>query len=103
MAEVHVIFQKASKPIVYHASTPVLKDEYVFWHIHNEDPGVKMVKIKFESKRGRAAAFFPTDKGDLSEITKDLSKGRFIWGVSPHPIGNGHKKDKYSISGLDAK
>ncbi len=102
MAEIHVIFQKTAKPIVYNMSTPVLKDEYIFWHIHCEDSEIKKVKIAFEGTKGRGPAFFRTDTGNLNEITKDLSKRKFIWGMSPHPMGNGHQKDKYSIYGLDA-
>ena len=102
MAEIHVIFSKTAGPMVYNMSTPVLKDEYIFWHVHNENPLIKKIKIVFEGANGPGAAFFPTDLGNLSEITKDITKRNFVWGMSPHSIGNGHKKDKYSIHGLDA-
>ena len=102
MAEIHVVFPEDGEPLVYNLSTAVLKDEHIFWHIHNENPLVKKVKIAFEANGGPAANFFPTSSGPLSEITKDLTKRTFIWGISPHTMGSGHKKDKYSIFGLKA-
>ena len=97
MAEIHVLFPQTGPPTVHSETTPVLKDEHIFWCIHNANPAVKRVEIQFDG----GAQFFPTSSGQKDTLQKDLAGRQFIWGRSPHPLGSGHKRDKYTVRGLD--
>ena len=98
MAEIHILFPEKGSPTVHSQTTPVLKDEHVFWCIHNDNESVKKVEIRFDS----GAKFFPTAAGQSDTLLKDLAKRQFIWGKSPHPVGSGQERDKYTVRGLDA-
>jgi len=98
MAEIHVIFPESGSPIVMAETAPVLKDEHVFWCIHSSNEAVKQVEISFD----KGATFFPTSSGPRSSLTKNLATRQFIWGKSPHDLGSGQKRDKYTVKGLDA-
>ena len=98
MAEIHILFPPSGPPQVYSQTTPVLKDEHIFWCIHNENSDVKKVEIQFDG----GAAFFPTMAGPRDALQKDLAARQFIWGKSPHVVGTGNKRDKYTIRGLSA-
>ncbi|MGH9870245.1 MAG: hypothetical protein ACREAA_19055 [Candidatus Polarisedimenticolia bacterium] len=98
MAEIHVYFPQSGSPIVMGDPVPVLKNEHIFWCIHNSNESVKKVEISFD----QGAKFFPTSAGDKSTMSKEMSARQCIWGKSPHPLGSGQKRDKYTVKGLDA-
>jgi len=97
MAEIQIFFPTSGKPKVFGESTAVLKDEYIFWNIHNENKDVKKVRIEF---RDEGATFFEADSGKTHAVTRELAVRKFIWGKSPHPPGQ-QMRDKYSVCGLD--
>jgi hypothetical protein len=99
MAEIHVLFPPSGDPVTMAETAPVLKDEHIFWCIHNQNAAVKRIEIAFDE----GASFFPTSSGMKSSMTKDLSSRQFIWGKSPHAPGTGQKRDKYTVRGLDAQ
>jgi len=98
MAEIHVIFPEQGGVAINSNCKSVLKGEYVNWHIYCQVPGIKKVRLRFDSAH---ATFFPTggNGNPTREVTKDVEDGSTIWGRAPHYRSN-FRRDKYSIQGL---
>ena len=110
MADIQVVFPSQGRPIVCCERKATLWDEQITWHIHNENPSVKKVRIDFQRP---GAKFFPdsTIGAPQNSFEKELDGAHTIniWGVAPNngpatsPTDpNRRKLDKYTIQGICA-
>ena len=99
MAEIHIVFPQGGGAVVHDDPKPVIKGQYLFWHVHSRNTGVAAVRIQFEDT---AATYFPVGGTLQSWFQQPLAKGPTIWGKVPPAPPDVRRRDKYTVTGFDA-